>query len=82
MPKTPPETPAGPTAAEVDGPLESTPSDPGFVAALASEYSQYVAEVPITWFGALAFNTGSPVPAGHPMLAAWLADGSVRPVGG
>ena len=51
-----------------------------YAAAVRAEYSQYVAAGPLHVDGVLAFAAGSPVPAGHPQVPTWLADGSIRAV--
>jgi hypothetical protein len=61
-------------------PLVSTPMPADYVAAVALEYGQYRAKYLLHVGGAPAFAPGAPVPASHPMVDGWLADGSIERV--
>lgn len=52
-----------------------------YLQAIRDEYSQYVATSEIPWGNARAFNPGDPVPASHPGLEQFLADGVVEATG-
>jgi hypothetical protein len=58
----------------------STPMPADYVAAVALEYGQYRAKYLLHVGGAPAFAAGAPVPASHPMVDGWLADGSIEQV--
>lgn len=49
-----------------------------YLEGIRREYSQYVATGEIMWGTARAFNAGDPVPASHPGLDQWVADGLVE----
>jgi hypothetical protein len=63
-----------------DAPLVSEPMPADYVAAVAEEYGQYRAVHMLNVYGAPAFAPGAPVPASHPMVEGWLADGSIERV--
>jgi len=80
MPKTPDTdapVPAPPTVAE-----KNTSSRPGVWGSINHEYGQYVATRLLYLSGVPAIAAGAAVPASHPCLQAWLADGGAVPVKG
>jgi hypothetical protein len=72
--------PGRPAAPAEDAPLVSEPMPADYVAAVAQEYGQYRAKYLLNVYGAPAFAPGAPVPASHPMVEGWLADGSIERV--
>jgi hypothetical protein len=71
------EQPAADTAVETTA-TETT--EPTFSEAIGVEYRQYRAKGPLAYFGAAAFREGDQVPASHPGVPLWLADGSIERV--
>jgi hypothetical protein len=55
--------------------------DAQYDAAVAEEYGQYVANVPIYHGGSLAYNTGHAVPASNVERHGYLGSGQVRKAG-
>lgn len=53
----------------------------GYLAAIDAEYSQYRSTQLLLVNGVPAFAPGSAVPASHPGVAQWLADGMIERVG-
>lgn len=51
-----------------------------YAKAIASEYGRYAANGPLSCYGAPAFAADQAVPASHPMVPVWLADGSIRAI--
>ena len=58
-----------------------TETPDGYLAAQQAEWGQWVANQPIYFNGARAFNTDDPVPASHVTRYGYERDGLVRPAG-
>jgi hypothetical protein len=71
-----------PVTAQTDPTAIDPAQQSAYLDGIRKEYSQYVATSEIFWGTARAFNAGDPVPASHPGLEQWQADGLVEATGG
>ena len=69
-----------PEPVPAEAPIEVVTESVSYAQAIRLEYSQYRAVQVVHVDGVPAFNAGAAVPASHPLLAGWLADGMVVPV--